>query len=176
MSVRMADSACSSSMIEPPTLTTTTRSWNRWMYDSASTRALAFSEAWLIACSIATARVSCGGKGVSVGARSGRCQSRMRRVRPIPRLLRSLSLPALRRGRGAAQGSDSEPAAELSPRILRNLGAPRKSWTRRASPDVVTPLQANRGVLGPLQYWKLGLAGSPILHPDALPTHAHGAA
>src|SRR5687768_7799790 len=37
---------------------------------------------------------------------------------PIPRLLRSLSLPALRRGRGAAQGSDSEPGAQLSPRIL----------------------------------------------------------
>src|SRR5687768_2215513 len=31
--------------------------------------------------------------------------------------LRSLSLPALRRGRGVAQGSDSEPAAQLSPRI-----------------------------------------------------------
>src|SRR5688572_13032299 len=47
---------------------------------------------------------------------SGAVTGESDRLDPAARL-RSLSLPAPRRGRGAAEGSDSEPAVELSPRI-----------------------------------------------------------
>src|SRR3954471_17797731 len=63
MSAMSVDSASSSSMIDPPTLTTTTLSWNRWMYDSASTSAAALG----IAASIIVLQSPENEKGASVG-------------------------------------------------------------------------------------------------------------
>src|SRR4051795_540253 len=90
MSVRIADNASSSSMIEPPTFTTTTLSWKRWMYDSASTSPVALLIAWSIATATAPAHVrrTIGASGAWQAPR----KSLGRRQRPEGRKEKGVSL------------------------------------------------------------------------------------